>query len=82
MQLVQSITLINCTIIGAIQDIKPAMTLEEALEGAFEQLRELMRNGDPANGIPVLAPFFEAHLPLDVDLSGLIEYVQTIRKRY
>lgn len=58
------------------------MTLEEALEGAFEQLRDLMRNGDPANGIPVLAPFFETLLPLDVNLNGLIEYIQTSRERY
>ncbi|XP_040160160.1 uncharacterized protein LOC120898406 [Anopheles arabiensis] len=57
-------------------------TLDEALAQLLENIRELLRTGDPERGIPVMAPLETDRLDVDLSLGGLLDFTAILRNLF
>ncbi|XP_053671691.1 uncharacterized protein LOC128721913 [Anopheles nili] len=57
-------------------------TLDEALAQLLENIRELLRTGDPERGIPVMAPLQTDRLDVDLSLGGLLDFTAILGNLY
>ncbi|XP_049281909.1 uncharacterized protein LOC125763116 [Anopheles funestus] len=57
-------------------------TLDEALAQLLENIRELLRTGDPERGIPVMAPLQTDQLDVDLSLGGLLDFTAILRNLF
>ncbi|XP_053660333.1 uncharacterized protein LOC128709359 [Anopheles marshallii] len=57
-------------------------TLDEALAQLLENIRELLRTGDPERGIPVMAPLQTERLDVDLSLGGLLDFTAILRNLF
>uniref|UniRef100_A0A182ST47 Lipid-binding serum glycoprotein N-terminal domain-containing protein n=1 Tax=Anopheles maculatus TaxID=74869 RepID=A0A182ST47_9DIPT len=57
-------------------------TLDEALAQLLENIRELLRTGDPERGIPVMAPLQTDRLDVDLSLGGLLDFTAILRNLF
>uniref|UniRef100_A0A182JMR6 Hemolymph juvenile hormone binding protein n=1 Tax=Anopheles atroparvus TaxID=41427 RepID=A0A182JMR6_ANOAO len=69
------------------KDVEPARpnsraTLDEALAQLLENIRELLRTGDPERGIPVLAPLQTDRLDVDLSFGGLLDFTAILRNLF
>ncbi|XP_052870961.1 uncharacterized protein LOC128276548, partial [Anopheles cruzii] len=60
----------------------PRTTLDEALAQLLENIRQLLRTGDPARGIPVMAPLRTDRFDLDLALGGLLDFTAILRNLF
>uniref|UniRef100_A0A1Y9H2A1 Hemolymph juvenile hormone binding protein n=1 Tax=Anopheles dirus TaxID=7168 RepID=A0A1Y9H2A1_9DIPT len=57
-------------------------TLDEALAQLLENIREILRTGDPERGIPVMAPLQTDQLNVDLSLGGLLDFSAILRNLF
>uniref|UniRef100_A0A182K5L4 Hemolymph juvenile hormone binding protein n=1 Tax=Anopheles christyi TaxID=43041 RepID=A0A182K5L4_9DIPT len=57
-------------------------TLDEALAQLLENVRGLLRTGDPERGIPVMAPLQTDRLDVDLSLGGLLDFTAILRNLF
>ncbi|XP_058116738.1 uncharacterized protein LOC131288390 [Anopheles ziemanni] len=57
-------------------------TLDEALAQLLENIRELLRTGDPERGIPVMAPLQTDQLDVDLSFGGLLDFTAILRNLF
>uniref|UniRef100_A0A182QKK9 Hemolymph juvenile hormone binding protein n=1 Tax=Anopheles farauti TaxID=69004 RepID=A0A182QKK9_9DIPT len=60
----------------------PRTTLDEALAQLLENIREILRTGDPERGIPVMAPLQTVQLNVDLSLGGLLDFSAILRNLF
>ncbi|XP_058822061.1 uncharacterized protein LOC131683782 [Topomyia yanbarensis] len=48
--------------------------VEAALRRILENFRQIMRNGNPETGFPVIAPYFNEDLFINASLGGLVDF--------
>ncbi|XP_050070982.1 uncharacterized protein LOC126558935 [Anopheles maculipalpis] len=67
-----------------LDNLKPEQraTLDEALAQLLENIRELLRTGDPERGIPVMAPLQTDRLDVDLSLGGLLDFTAILRNLF
>ncbi|XP_035890553.1 uncharacterized protein LOC118502432 [Anopheles stephensi] len=67
-----------------LDNLKPEQraTLDEALAQLLENIRELLRTGDPERGIPVMAPLQTDQLDVDLSLGGLLDFTAILRNLF
>ncbi|XP_065092043.1 uncharacterized protein LOC135712884 [Ochlerotatus camptorhynchus] len=69
-----SIVILAIMALGISDVSSQGIIVDAALRRILENFRQLMRTGNPETGMPVLAPYFNENVLMNVSFGGLFEF--------